>query len=62
VRFNNLLASALKAPENPPPVYVRFISALKALKQPLQILTTNVDEALEQNLHLPVILPADLEI
>jgi NAD-dependent SIR2 family protein deacetylase len=61
VRFNNLLVSSLKAPENPPPVYARFISALKATKQPLQILTTNVDEALEQNLHLPVILPADLE-
>ena len=60
-RFNNLLVSSLKAPANSPPVYARFISALKATKQPLQILTTNVDEALEQNLHISVILPTDLE-
>lgn len=59
-RFNNLLVASLKTPTNPPPVYTRFISALKATKQPLQILTTNVDEALEQNLQRPVILPTDL--
>ncbi len=60
-RFNNFLVASLKTSANPPPVYARFISALKTTKPPLQILTTNVDEALEQNLQLPVILPADLE-
>ena len=60
-RFKHLLVSSLKAPPQPPPVFLRFTSALLALNQPLQILTTNVDEALEHSLHVQAILPSNIE-
>jgi hypothetical protein len=59
-RFNNLLTDLLKLQQTPQPVFGRFISDLQKFK-PLRIITTNVDEALEQGLQCQVLLPHNIE-
>jgi hypothetical protein len=59
-RYNSILAAELRIPQKPRPVYERFINALKK-SNPSGVLTTNVDELLEQNLMWPTVNSANLE-
>jgi hypothetical protein len=57
--FRTLL-DELKTPVDEPRVYARFISAIRTARPPL-IVTTNVDQCLEQGAQLPSVLYGDIE-
>ena len=58
--YNRTLADIFSN-SNLTPVYSRFLEAIKDIKSPLRIVTTNIDENLERNLSLPVVQRSDLE-
>jgi len=59
-RYHSCIIEQLKSRQESHPVYDRFISAIKNCI-PCRIVTTNVDELLEQHLSLAVVLPSSVE-
>src|ERR1700737_4216881 len=58
--YFRIVIDELRPPAQFPPVYARFTKAICATK-PTQIVTTNVDQCLEQGADLPSVLYRDIE-